>query len=292
MKYAITHRTVYTYPQSVVLNPHTLRLCPRTDGFQRLQDYRLQIDPAPQGQTQLLDAEGNTATRCWWGDTPVTTLAIESIATVETLCSNPFSYLLEPWATQLPLDYPVALLGSLHAYLQPLPFSSLAPDPTATQLAQEIAHAVHWNTAHFLSELNQRIYRQLQYQVREVGHPLPPSLTWSQQSGSCRDFVVLFMAACQAVGLAARFVSGYEEGDPAYEQVLHAWVEVYLPGAGWRGYDPTLGLVVSNRHVAIAASGWPRYAAPVMGTHRGGNGAPAVLHSDIAIQNLDAVPQQ
>ena len=82
------------------------------------------------------------------------------------------------------------------------------------------------------------------------------------------------MAVCRAVGLAARFVSGYEAGDPAYEQMLHAWAEVYLPGAGWRGYDPTMGIAVCDRHVAIAASGWPRYAAP-------GHGHPSEVAMDL-----------
>jgi transglutaminase-like putative cysteine protease len=282
MKYTIVHKTIYTYPQPVLLNPHVLRLCPRSDGFQKLQQYTLQITPEPIGQTKLLDIEGNLIMRCWWADIWAESLEIQTTSEVETCCTNPFNYLLEPWATQIPIDYPTALMGHLQPYLTPAHLGSLASDPTATQLAQEIAHSVNWNTVTFLDELNQRIYRQLRYRVREEGDPQPPSLTWNQQSGSCRDFVVLFMAACRVVGLAARFVSGYEEGDPAFEQTLHAWAEVYLPGAGWRSYDPTMGLVVSDHHVAIAASGWPRYAAPVTGTHRGGNGA-AVLQSNVSI---------
>lgn len=284
MKYAITHTTAYRYDHPVLLDPHILRLQPRTDGFHQLQQYSIQITPTPQGQTTFLDAEGNLLTRCWWGDQPIDHLDILTTSTVETLCDNPFNYLLEPWATKLPIDYPSALMGHLNPYLSAAQLGSIAADPVASQIAQDIAHQVNWNTILFLSELTQLINQTLGYQVRESGDPMPPSITWSQKSGSCRDFVMLFMAVCRAVGLAARFVSGYEAGDPAYEQMLHAWAEVYLPGAGWRGYDPTMGILVCDRHVAVAASGWPRYAAPVTGTHRGGNGSTAVLENKVIIR--------
>ena len=84
--------------------------------------------------------------------------------------------------------------------------------------------------------------------------------------GSCRDYAVLFMEVCRAMGIPARFVSGYQEGDTEQEsRDLHAWAEVYLPGAGWRGYDPTLGLVVSDRHIPLAASAIPSYASAIEG---------------------------
>jgi transglutaminase-like putative cysteine protease len=287
MKYTITHRTTYTYDCPVFLNPHVLRLQPRSDGFQHLHRYELHITPTPQGQNSILDIEGNLLTRCWWGDVPTQTLQVNAVSEVETLCDNPFAYLLEPWATQLPFDYPTALAEHLQPYLTPTHLGSLASDPAATQLAQELAHRVNWNPINFLGELNQRIYQSMRYQVREEGDPQPPSITWMQQSGTCRDFVVLFMAACRVVGLAARFVSGYEQGDPAYAQMLHAWAEVYLPGAGWRGYDPTMGLVVGDRHIAIAASEWPRYTAPVTGTHRGGNEGTVCLENNVLVQTQD-----
>jgi transglutaminase-like putative cysteine protease len=283
MRYAITHTTTYRYDNLVLLDPHVLRLQPRTDGFHHLRQYEAQIAPMPKGQTTLLDAEGNLITRCWWGDEPIEHLEIVTTSSVETLCDNPFNYLLEPWAITLPIDYPAALRGHLSPYLSAEQLGGLAADPIASQLAQDIAYQTNWNTVSFLTELTQLINRKLAYQVREFGDPMPPSITWSQKSGTCRDFVILFMAVCRAVGLAARFVSGYEAGDPAYEQMLHAWAEVYLPGAGWRGYDPTMGIAVCDRHVAIAASGWPRYAAPVTGTHRGGNGSSAVLQNKVSI---------
>ncbi len=289
MIYTVTHTTNYRYDYPILLNPHVFRLQPRTDGFQHVREYHADIQPQPLGQTTLLDPESNLVTRCWWEDGLTEVLEVVTTSSVETLCSNPFNYLLEPWATKLPIDYPTALMGHLMPYLNASQLGSIAADPAASQLAQEIAHRVNWNTVSFLSELNQLINQQLGYQVRESGDPMPPGITWSQKSGSCRDFVLLFMAVCRAVGLAARFVSGYEAGDPAYEQTLHAWAEVYLPGAGWRGYDPTLGILVSDRHVAVAASGWARYAAPITGTHRGGAAAAldskVLIRADVAVES-------
>ncbi len=186
------------------------------------------------------------------------------MAQVETNCINPFAYLLESWANTFPFDYPHSLLKQLEPYLQPYSF---IPDAAALELAQDIALATQGNTLNFLSALNQRIYQDCEYITRHTGEAFPAGVTWRGQKGSCRDYTVLFMDVCRAVGIAARFVSGYQEGDPAQlERDLHAWVEVYLPGAGWRGYDPTLGLVVSDRHIPLAASAIPSYTAAVEGT--------------------------
>ncbi|HEY9299906.1 MAG TPA: transglutaminase family protein, partial [Phormidium sp.] len=184
---------------------------------------------------------------------------------VETFRENPFDYIIEPYALKLPIDYPTSLLTQLSPYLQ-REFPGNV-DPIATQIAQEIWFATSGQTTIFLSKLNQHIYENCNYLVRETGEPLPAGITWNQKSGSCRDFVVLFMEVCRAVGLAARFVSGYQEGDLYQkERDLHAWVEVYLPGAGWRGYDPTHGLAVSDRHIALVASAFPNYTAPISGS--------------------------
>ena len=191
-------------------------------------------------------------------------MSIQTLAKVETSCTNPFAYLLESWATTLPLDYPSSLLKQLKPYLQPYSF---VPDSTALELAQDLAIATGGNTLNFLFELNQRIYQDCKYIVRDIGEPFPAGVTWRGKQGSCRDYAVLFMEVCRAVGIAARFVSGYQEGDTEQQsRDLHAWVEVYLPGAGWRGYDPTLGLVISDRHIPLAASAIPKYAAAVEGT--------------------------
>jgi transglutaminase-like putative cysteine protease len=286
MRYQINHTTIYTYSQPVILQPHRLRLRPRCDGDQSLEQFQIQVMPLPLGTTQILDPEGNAIARYWWAETPTQQLSFQVQSQVTTHCTNPFSFVLEPWAIHLPFNYPAAVLHGLQPYLQDSFLGGIGLDPIATQLGLEIAHTTGGNPIMFLSELNQRIYKTCQHQIRETGTPFPPSITWSRQSGSCRDLTVLFMSACRAVGLAARFVSGYQEGDADAEQFhLHAWAEVYLPGAGWRGYDPTQGLAVSDRHIPLVASAWPGNAAPVTGTIQG-KGATSSMTYQLSIQTI------
>jgi transglutaminase-like putative cysteine protease len=284
MRYRVSHTTTYTYSSSVRLQPHVVRLLPRSDSWQTLTSYSLLVKPTPQQQSHYTDLDGNHLVKLWFPpDFQTDSLTVQLLSQVETHKDNPFDYLLEPWALYLPIDYPASLLQQLQPYLngQYIGFSG-SIDPIAIQLAQEHWLATLGNTTQFLWELNQRIYRECNYLIRETGDPQLPGLTWSLKSGSCRDYAVLFAEVCRAIGLAARFVSGYQEGDPDGDEYhLHAWVEVYLPGAGWRGYDPTHGLVVSDRHIALVASANHRYAAPLSGTV-----APAHVQAELAYQLL------
>jgi transglutaminase-like putative cysteine protease len=269
MHYQIVHKTIYTYSQPITLEPHTIRLRPRSDGWQTLQDFALEVSPAPAGQSQIIDIDGNAAIKVWFGSQPTELLTIQTRSQVETHCTNPFNFLLEPWANKLPIDYPASMRSQLQPYLQGY-WSTAGIDPVAIQLAQEIYHAQNGETVGFLTALNERIYQNCQQVIRETGAPLPPGVTWKEKSGSCRDSAILLMEVCRAVGLAARFVSGYQEGDPdASDRHLHAWAEVFLPGAGWRGYDPTHGLAVADGHIAVAASAVPQSVAPVKGGYKG-----------------------
>ncbi|MBE9228646.1 transglutaminase family protein [Phormidium sp. LEGE 05292] len=264
MLYHIVHTTTYNYQQAVTLKPHTIRLIPRSDAEQKVHNFSLEIDPKPTGICYNSDLEGNVVLQTWFNE-PTKYLEIQVSSQVETLRSNPFDYLLKPFALKLPIDYSVSLLTQLSPYLQRQYPGNV--DPIATELAQEILVACSHQTTMFLNKLNLQIYENCEYVIRETGDPLPAGITWKQKSGSCRDFAVLFMEVCRAVGLAARFVSGYQEGDPdQIERDLHAWVEVYLPGAGWRGYDPTHGLAVSDRHIPLVASAFPNYTAPISGS--------------------------
>jgi transglutaminase-like putative cysteine protease len=286
MLYQISHQTTYTYSQTVSLNPHLIRLRPRCNNWQKLHNFSLLINPQPQSISELIDLDGNNFSKLWF-DTPTNQLSLQILAKVETWQTNPFNYLLETWATTLPFDYPSSLLIQLKPYLKPYSF---VLDTVIVELAEAIIQEVNANTVDFLSNLNQRIYDNCQYIIRETGEPWQAGITWRRKQGSCRDLAILFMEVCRAVGLAARFVSGYQEGDSdQQERDLHAWVEVYLPGAGWRGYDPTHGLAVSDRHIALAASAVPSYAAPISGTVNSQNGtkADSRLEAQIMIKHLE-----
>ncbi len=276
MRIAVVHSTVYRYSLPVFLEPHTIRLRPREDASQRLESWTLDITPAPLGRTECIDQDGNTVVRAWFGSvTPE--LALCSQFTLQTLRDNPFNYLLTPLDTKLPMEYALPLRGPLVPYLRD------DRSPAVRMFAQSLAAECGWQTLPFLSALNQRLFADTRQVVRAVGAPHAAETTLRDQEGSCRDLAVLFCSACRALGLAARFVSGYERDASLQENGdLHAWAEVYLEGAGWRGYDPSRALAVAASHVAVAAASDPLLAAPVTGTYRGG--ASAKMEFSISMQ--------
>ncbi|MEM9120290.1 MAG: transglutaminase family protein [Cyanobacteria bacterium P01_F01_bin.56] len=283
MRYQISHTTQYHYQQPVKLGPHTVRLRPRSDGSQHLQQFAIAISPEPNERSEILDMEGNVCLQLRLPDVEIADLRIHTEATVETYRDNPFNYLSEPWAFTAPMDYPRAIATHLTPYLQPALAATF--NPSVVALAQTLLHEVQGHVGFFLSRLTQTIYEDFQYGHRPEGNSQPAGVTLRQKSGSCRDFAVLFMEACQAVGLAARFVSGYQEGDAEQDsRELHAWPEVYIPGGGWRGFDPTHGLAVSDRHIAIAAAAHPQNAAPVSGPLQPGYFAQSTLEYEIRIE--------
>lgn len=283
MRYHISHKTVYRYDQPVRLGVHHLRLRPRSDGSQHLQAFAINIQPPPGTQSDHLDAEGNACLSLWFSDDWTSKLIIETTAEVQTFRVNPYNYLSEPWAIAAPVDYPQSLAGHLAPYLRPTLAASFSPP--VVEFAQSLLSYVQGNVGLFLSQLTQTLYEEFEYHHRPEGAPQPPSLTMRQKAGSCRDFAMLFVEACQAVGLAARFVSGYQEGDEAQpHRELHAWPEVYIPGGGWRGFDPTHGLAVADRHIPLAAAAHPQNAAPVSGVMKLGQIAKTSLDYVIRIQ--------
>lgn len=262
MIFTITHTTAYQYEQPVFLEPHTIRLKPKTDGMQQLLNFNIQISPQPAGLTECRDLDGNMEHVSWFNGL-TDHLKIVVTSKVATLCDNPFLFLLEPSAMHLPIQSDEIYRPSIKPYL------SDDIEPEVAQFAESIAKEVHQETLAFLNLLTARLYEMCTVVIREEGLPAKPSQTLSERRGACRDLAWLFMACCRSQGIGARFVSGYQEGDPESEHHLHAWAEVYLPGGGWRGYDPTLGLTVADRHVFLAAGPRPESAAPVSGTFRG-----------------------
>ena len=289
MRFRIRHLTRYRYDQPVTLKRHILRLSPRSDGTQQLRQFQLNVTPVPDLSSQLIELEGTSAVGLWFNPAQTAELTIEAISEVETQRSNPFDYWSEPWALGFPLDYPASMLTCLQPYLHNPLFPAL--DPGVIELAQSLLHQGQGDIGKFLMALTQTIEQRCEYGVREVGPPLPAGITWSQKQGSCRDYAVLFMAACRSLGLAARFVSGYyggyaEDEVTVTEGELHAWVEVYIPGGGWRGFDPTHGLAVADRHIALAAGAHPSQAAPVTGEVPEAGRVASTLATEITLERL------
>ena len=276
------HASTYTFNRPVYLEPHILRLRPRSDGSQRLIRYDLTIEPKPAVLAECLDLEGNSMTHVWF-EGLTDSLRISTQSAVDTLRENPFDYIVsDPAADRLPMEYAGELRPSLEPYR-----SRDDTDDAVAVLARSIADEVGKRPIPFLAALNRRIFQMCEVAIREEGEPQPPGTTLAVRRGACRDLAVLFMDACRSLGLGARFVSGYHEGDPDQtRRYLHAWAEVYLPGGGWRGYDPTLGLAVADRHVAVAAGRLPGFATPMVGTFRG-TGVASRLQVDIRVRVSD-----
>jgi transglutaminase-like putative cysteine protease len=249
----------------VYLEPQTFRMRPREDGTQRLSQYALEIWPAPAGKSECLDQDGNVALEAWF-DRPVEQLSVSSSFQVETLRENPFDFILaDARLATLPLVYREPLRSALAPCLDASGESAVVRD-----FARSVVDGTGWQTLVFLTALNRTLYDTFHHVVRDIGPPHPPEVTIRSKEASCRDLATLFCAACRSMGIAARFVSGYERGAAQQELAyMHAWAEVYLPGGGWRGYDPSQGLAVADSHIAVAASADPRLAAPLSGTYRG-----------------------
>lgn len=280
MQLHIKHTLRYEYSQPVFCEPLTLRFRPRDDPRQRLLAHTLEIDPQPFGRSDYLDIEGNAGSTIWFNDV-VTSLTFRATSTVATSDASQFEFLLKPEVLGLPLVYATEIEPVLQPYR-----SNAGDSPNTVQLAREIAAEANQQTVPFVVELNKRINSMCKQIIRPVGDAWMPDQTLATGEGACRDLAALFLAACRSQGLAARLVSGYHAlPDPDQQHHLHAWGEVYLPGAGWRGFDPTCGLTVTNRHVAVAAGLSPNLVMSTFGTFIG-LGANSTLTTEVSVESI------
>jgi transglutaminase-like putative cysteine protease len=161
-------------------------------------------------------------------------------------------------------------------------------DDAVTAFAAELSLAVDRDTLRFLERLASELYNDFNHIHRETGMPQVPATTLQTRAGACRDLAVLFIDCCRAEGLAARFASGYQKGNLQSERRhLHAWPEVYLPGAGWRGFDPTHGEAIADTHITVAAASRAQDTMPVSGVFTG-QGASSSLDYHLTIEVADA----
>ena len=277
MFFEISHKTTYTYSRPIFLELHHLRIRPRCDGVQTVTYFESTVEPCPAGSTDGIDIDGNIVENVWFHGL-TEKLIVASRAKIITQYRNPFNYILAQRADRLP----VSCQDPLQPYLAPYTVRR-NESHLIEQFARHIANRTEWKTLRFLTMLTREISESFQQTDRGVGGPRSAEETYLSRAGSSRDLAVLFIDACRYVGIAARFVNGYYHDGGAKERLsLHSWGEVYLPGVGWRGYDPSQGLAVTDCHVAIAAAGDPLLSAPVSGTFRG-NAITSELHAEIEI---------
>lgn len=291
MTYTIEHVTRYEYTSAVFLEPHTVRLSPRPDGALEVLACERAVSPQPTAQTQALDHNGNIVERYWFSGTS-DHLVIRRTLKLRTLRDNPFDYIPGTETEQLPPAYPAPVARTLAPYMERSPSDELQEflaGLTGPSVYERVRSARESGirTEHelrcseFVSLLNQSIAARFRTVVREEGEAWPADHTLRQTEATCRDLTVLFCAACRELGIASRFVSGYQAGDPEQDsRDLHAWAEIYTIDGGWRGFDPTLGLAVADEHVALASAAEPSGAAPVEGSFRG-TGVRSRLQHDI-----------
>ena len=267
MRARITHTFEYLYSAPVLLGPHRFCLKPRGHGFQKLIDFQLQISPIPNYLYPLVAASGDEIMRArFLGSSD--RFQVISTSLVESELAPPLQSCLEESEPQLP--YPVGrlngdLVGALEGWLP-----NGQHDPAAVDMAQEALMGSDQRALMFLQQLVEIIQDRVKYTQRHGGPAWPAGRTLKERVGSCRDLAMLMVEACRCVGLPARFVSGYHLVEPRPSQYdLHAWTEVYLPGAGWRGFDPSGMGSIDDRYITLATSSKPELTAAVSGSFSG-----------------------
>ena len=268
---AVYHLTHYLYDRPVILGPQVIRLQPAPHSRTKVLSHSLKVSPTNHFVNLQQDPYGNFLARFVFPE-PVTELKIEVDLVADMTVYNPFDFFVEPSAETWPFDYPEEIRDDLAIYMK--------PDPAGPRLTAFLASIDRkaTNTVNFVVDLNARIQRETGYVIRLETGVQAPEDTLASARGSCRDSSWLLVQVLRNLGFAARFVSGYLiqlkpdvvalDGPPGTSTDftdLHAWCEVYLPGAGWIGLDPTSGLLTGESHVPLAATPHFRNAAPITG---------------------------
>jgi transglutaminase-like putative cysteine protease len=290
----IVHRTHYDYAEPVTLGEYRLMFRPRDSHDLRLLHTNLVIEPAAQVR-YIHDAFGNSIAIASFGEEPVQALEFVSTIQLEHYGVPPDVPTIEDYARKLPFAYPAEEAPDLARYVE-----RHYPDPNAAVSGwarQFLDGDGGEETFAVLSRMCKGIQETLNYAMRFEPGTQPPAATLETGGGTCRDYALLMMEGARALGLAARFITGYLH-DPALDAAgaskpgqpsqPHAWMEVYLPGAGWVEFDPTNGMIGSERLIRVAVGRDPEQAMPIKGTFTGAAGVGITAHVEVQVRRLES----
>ena len=277
MKLSIEYRAEYRYEGKVSLSPHIVRLFPRDALQSRVRSFRFATNKTGSVHWRH-DLFDNVVAQCFYPRED-DRLVFSLDAQIEVEERNPFGFLLDSRALQWPPESTPREQEVLGAFMQPQP----------VDLPAALRPVSGGDTVGALVAMNQWIHTHIAYERREDGEAHPPDETLRLRRGACRDTAMLLVAALRAQGMAARLVSGYlweSASDPAGRKAdgsLHAWTEVFLPGAGWVGMDPSNGVFADHHYIAASVGITPADIAPVTGLYFGDRKIPHQLETSLAI---------
>lgn len=285
-KIRIIHNTYYTYSEPVTLMPHRLMLRPRAGHDIRVEEAELNIS-VPHELSWQRDIYGNSVGVVTFTE-PVTEISITSEVVLQHFEAKPLNFLVDDRAVMFPFHSDLSERVEMIPYQMPC-------FPSDSAAVRDWVHEF-WRpgqmieTYVLLDTMNKAIAQGFTYGRREEPGVQRPADTLARRSGSCRDFATLFMEACRFFGLASRFVSGYLHSPSTVQDdgSTHAWAEVYLPGAGWKGFDTTSGLVTGDDHIAVAVTRHPADAPPIAGSFIGTAECKSTMKVKVDVHELKA----